>query len=167
MQLIGYMNGVAAIMGILMISILGRRTLLILGHVAMTLIFIFCGFAILYDYSLSAYISILLFIMFFHFSHGTVTWLYTPEVTVDAASGFALAGQFINLSIIALTFEFMLAGPLDIYGTIWYHACWNFVGLIFMVVFVKETRGLTDKEKKLLYSPIFPIGNSEQELENV
>lgn len=156
--MIGYMNGFAAILGIIAISLLGRRTLLIVGHVNMTVVMGFAGYSFLYGYAFASYIAILLFIMFFHLSHGTVTWLYTPEVTVDAASGFALGGQFISLSIICLTFEFMIAGPLNVHGTIWYHAAWNFVGLIFMCVLVRETRGLTDKQKKLLYSPIYPIG---------
>ena len=29
----------------------------------------------------------------------------------------------------------------------------NFAGFIFCVIFVKETRGLTDLQKKTLYSP--------------
>ena len=129
----------------------------------MTLVLTLCGFAILYGVHLGSYMAILAFILFFHLSQGSVAWLYVPEVTVDAASGLAVGAQFINLSIISLTFEFMIAGPLKSHGSIWYFAVWNFVGFIFMIVVVKETRGLTDKQKKLLYSPVSLVQTSVEE----
>ena len=39
------------------------------------------------------------------------------------------------------------------HGTIWVYAGINFAGFIFCLIFVKETRGLTDLQKKTLYSP--------------
>ena len=38
-------------------------------------------------------------------------------------------------------------------GTFWYFAGITFIGFLFMVFIVKETRGLEDVEKKTLYSP--------------
>jgi hypothetical protein len=39
-----------------------------------------------------------------------------------------------------------------VHGSIWYYSGLNFLGLIFFIVFVRESRGLTDLEKKSLYS---------------
>ena len=39
------------------------------------------------------------------------------------------------------------------HGTVWYFSALNFLGLLFFLFFVKETKGLTDLEKKTLYSP--------------
>ena len=72
---------------------------------------------------------------------------------MDAASGFATGAQFINLMLITFTFESMINSSLRIYGTIWYFAAMTILGFLFCLCFGSETRGLTDLEKKTLYSP--------------
>ena len=72
---------------------------------------------------------------------------------MDAASGFATGAIGINLILVSFTFEFMINSALKIYGSIWYFAGLTFVGFFFCIFFVRETRGLTDIEKKSLYSP--------------
>ena len=80
-------------------------------------------------------------------------WIYISEVTVDSASGFCVAGKFTNLLIVSFSFEYMINSPLMIHGTIWYYSSISFVGFLFCLFFVKETMGLTENEKKTLYSP--------------
>jgi hypothetical protein len=58
-----------------------------------------------------------------------------------------------NLTVISLTFEFMINSELKVYGSIWYFAAFTFVGFLFCLIFVRETKGLTDVQKKMLYSP--------------
>jgi len=82
-----------------------------------------------------------------------VIWLYVPEVTIDASTGLAVASQFINMTMVSLTFEFMINSSLEVHGTIWYYSALTFLGCFFCIIFIKETRGLTDLEKKTLYSP--------------
>ena len=82
-----------------------------------------------------------------------MAWLYVPEVTVDEASGICMAALYINLTLISLTFEFMINSALKVYGSIWYFSGLTFLGFIFCYYFVRETRGLNDIEKKLLYTP--------------
>ena len=72
---------------------------------------------------------------------------------MDAATGFAAGAQFINTTIISFTFEFMINSELNVYGSIWYFSGFTLLGFLFMLFFVRETRGLTDLEKKTLYSP--------------
>ena len=38
-------------------------------------------------------------------------------------------------------------------GTFFFHCVCTFLGLIFMYIYLKETDGLTDKQKKELYIP--------------
>jgi hypothetical protein len=40
------------------------------------------------------------------------------------------------------------------FGTFLFFSVVSFVGAIFMFFFVKETKGLNDKEKKALYQPV-------------
>ena len=112
-----------------------------------------CGLSSFKGWDLEAFIALCLFIGTFEITQGSVAWLYIPEVTVDAAAGFATGAQFVNLMLITFTFEFMINSPLQIYGTIWYFCGMTFLGFLFCVFFVRETKGLTDIEKKSLYSP--------------
>ena len=129
---------------------MGRRPIFITGSLAMGLTLFACGLSVLHNWNLTAFIMILCFHAAFNTTHGALCWLYVPEVCVDSATGLAIASQFINLTIIAFTFEFMINSSLQVYGSIWYFSALNFLGFFFFLFFVKETRGLTDLQKKTL-----------------
>ena len=86
-------------------------------------------------------------------THGAVAFLYISEVCVDVAAGLVLGVMFLSLTFSMLTFELKIESSLDIHGTIWFYAAITFIGFIFCLFFVRETRGLSDLEKKTLYSP--------------
>ena len=151
--LVGATNAIASLIVILYVERVGRKTILAAGQLAMTIALFFCGLAVLNQWNLTSFIMILLGIVSYHFSQGSVAWLYVPEVTVDAAAGLAVAAQFINLTILSICFEYMINSALQVQGTFWYFAGITFIGFLFMVFIVKETRGLEDVEKKTLYSP--------------
>ena len=112
-----------------------------------------CGVCVLYGYNMASFVTLCLFVASFQLSQGSVAWLYIPEVCVDAASGFAAGAQFLNLIVISFTFEFMINSPLKVYGSLWIFAAFSAIGVIYVIFFVKETKGLTDLEKKTLYTP--------------
>ena len=47
----------------------------------------------------------------------------------------------------------MINSALKVHGSIWYFAVLTAIGCLFMIVYVRESRGLSDLEKKTLYSP--------------
>ena len=47
----------------------------------------------------------------------------------------------------------MIRSPLGGAGTMAYYSAWSILGTIFCYFFVKESRGLTDSQKKNLYTP--------------
>ena len=55
-----------------------------------------------------SFVTLNLFIASYQLSQGSVAWLYISEVTIDASAGFAASAQFINASIVSLTFEYMI-----------------------------------------------------------
>jgi len=112
-------------------SKLGRRTILMNGMLAMALSLFFCGLGVLSEWHMASFVMIIVFIFCFHFSMGCVAWVYIPEVCVDAASGFALSGQFLFLVMITLTFEFMINSALKVYGTIWFFGAVTFLGFVY------------------------------------
>lgn len=112
----------------------------------------FCGLSAFKGWDLEAFVTLCFFIFTFNMTQGSVAWLYVPEVTVDAASGFCTSFMYFNLIILSFSFEFMINSSMKIYGTLWYFSGMTFVGFLFCIFFVRETRGLTDLEKKMLYT---------------
>ena len=90
-------------------------------------------------------------------TQGGVSWLYVAEVCIDAAVGFASNGQFLTLCVLSFSFEFLINSSLGVHGTLYVYGIVTIIGGFFVVFFVKETRGLSDHEKKTLYTPISKV----------
>merc|ERR1711997_362107 len=61
--------------------------------------------------------------------------------------------QFLHIVQISSTVEYMIGGFLQVHGTFLYFGVICIIGGIFSMIFVKESKGLTDFEKKNLYTP--------------
>ena len=88
-----YMIGVAscvfALLGVLVIKYLGRKTIFAVGLLNMGICHVAAGVCIQYEWYLTGFIAIIVFIAFFNMSVGNVTFIYTSEVAVDKAAGLA------------------------------------------------------------------------------
>jgi hypothetical protein len=84
-------------------------------------------------------------------SQGCIAWIYCSEVPVDEASGFVMAGQFLLMLILSLSMEFLINSALQIHGTFWMFGIASFFGAFFVNYFIRESKGLTDRQKKRLY----------------
>ena len=80
--------------------------------------------------------------------------MYAAEVAVDTALGLCVLALFLSLLEKAITMEFMVhseaigsSGMFFILGGI------TLIGAAFVQIFIKETKGLSDKDKKQLYMP--------------
>lgn len=73
------------------------------------------------------------------------------EVVVDNALGFCFLSLKGTALIISLTTEYIMKSQLHPYGAFWLYGGLATVGAGYIFVFMRETRGLTDKEKKQLY----------------
>lgn len=80
--------------------------------------------------------------------------MYAGEVASDTGLGLAILALYASLLEKAITMEFMVHsktfGP---EGMFFFLGGITFLGAVFIIVFVKETAGLDDKAKKLLYTP--------------
>lgn len=150
---IGAMNGLGATLSVLVVMYFGRKSILVVGQFFIGLFMFLCGLCIMQEWNSTSFVMINLLIVTFHLTQGSIAWLYTSEVCIDAAQGFTASGQWVNLMIISLTFEFMINSPLKVYGSLWYFASLSIIGSLLMACLVRETRGLTDLEKKTLYTP--------------
>ena len=69
---------------------------------------------------------------------------------VDKATGLAGSGSWISVTIFSMSMEYMLAS-LNAEGTMFIFAGICLLSSLFIAIWVKETKGLTDKEKKNIY----------------
>lgn len=88
----------------------------------------------------------------FNWTMGAVHWFYMAEVLTDRQFGFIACSHYSGGLFLSLTSESMLdlltpPGLFTMLSIIMVIASW------FTCRFMKETRGLTDGEKKTLYMP--------------
>ena len=74
-------------------------------------------------------------------------------MTVDSGLGFGVFGIKFTGLVISLTNEYLMDSELHPYGVFWLYAGITWCGALFFGLFMKETRGLTDRQKKELYRP--------------
>ena len=148
----GFCNFVFAVLSTQLVKVVGRRPLLLYGQIFMSFFMMMIGFFKVTKSYTEMFITMNLFIGAFQLSIGSVAWLYVAETTVDQASGFCMTGNFITCILISFSMEYLMASALQVQGTFWLFGVLTAIGAIFVFFFVKETRGLSDKEKKSLYS---------------
>ena len=90
--------------------------------------------------------------------------MYAAEVAVDTALGLCILALFLSLLEKAITMEFMVHDPnFGSEGMFFFLGGITIVGAIFVLIFVKETKGLSDLKKKQLYMPQEFIDAEEDE----
>jgi len=101
---------------------------------------------------------LLLFILFFEFSAGPITWLYLSEICHEKAASVATAlANFLSLAVSLFTLKIVsgftsnkehpeqLGLLFIILGVV------SLVATLFMSVCMKETRGLSQEEREKLF----------------
>ena len=82
----------------------------IIGDFGMGFSHIMAAVCLLKEWYLVAFCCMTLFIAFFNLTVGNVTFIYTAEISVDSAAGIALAIQFVHMTQISFTVEYMIGG---------------------------------------------------------
>ena len=140
-----------AILSPIPVRLFKRKPLLLTGQLCMSFFFAAIGFCLIYELNVLAIVSMNLFIASFNFSQGAALPIYLAEVTVDSAMGLCIFFLFFSQLEIAITTDFIVQSSLGPQGMFFICSFITFLGAIFVWVFMKETSGLTDAEKKTLY----------------
>ncbi|CDW74001.1 sugar transporter family protein [Stylonychia lemnae] len=152
-----YGLGVAQLFGlgiaIWMLKKVGRRLLLITGHFLMATCHLLIGIFAYQNMSIWVAVMMISFIMTYQITNGPVIWLYTSEVVVDTALGACIFTLWGTVLVLSLTTNFLMNSALRPQGVFWLFSGISIFGGIYCIIFIRETKGLTDKEKKTLYSP--------------
>ena len=137
---------------------IGRKPLLWIGSAGMTVTLALVAFAfagapldeagklmLSDDMGVLALVSANLYVIFFNVSWGPVMWIMLGEMFPNQirGSGLAVAGfaQWIANFVITLTFPVLLASFLGLAGTYSIYALFSALSVVFVLRYVKETKG--------------------------
>jgi len=133
----------------------------------MTVLLCLVGVFSYLEYNTSMLVMILLFLITFQQSDGPVFYIYASEIAVDTGLGFsflALKGSALALS---LTTEYLMDSKLQPPGVFWLFSTCTLASALFFICTMRETRGLTDKQKKRLYRPETIVWEEGQDADNL
>ena len=108
--------------------------------------------SLVYEQSILVLLFLCLYLLCFQFSSGPITWIYAAEVGTDQALGLSTLAFFATMLLIAMSMDFIIQSSLGPEGMFAIFSLVTYLGAIFVHVCVKETKGLTDIEKKTLFS---------------
>ncbi|MCP2679588.1 sugar porter family MFS transporter [Maricaulaceae bacterium NA33B04] len=153
----------SVLLALFLIDTVGRKPLLIIGSIGMTVTLALAAFAfssgelvdgqlnLSDDMGLLALIAANAYVMFFNFSWGPVMWVMLGEMFPNQirGSGLAVAGLFqwgANF-VITMTFPIML-GSIGLAGAYGIYAGFALISILFVIKAVRETRGRELEEMK-------------------
>ena len=126
-----------------LVNYLGRRTLMIAGAAIQSLTLLFAGLAFWQGYQIFGFILINLTTVAWLISEAGIG-LYALETVPDIVYVVYSSASYVAIGIAALTSRSIRDSVLGNAGFMWLFAAFNFLGVFYLMVFVKETKGLTD-----------------------
>jgi len=162
---IGVANTFFATFATIPIRYIGRKKILFGGHFLMGTAQVLIGVMYMIDQYVALYCFLILFISGFQLSTGNLSFIYFAEACVDSAMGVVIACQFFTMVVFSLAISYMVDSALKMQGTFWIYAVINFIGVVFVGVFVKETKGKTPAELKALYLPKGKVAKEDEQVE--
>lgn len=149
--LIGVFNLIAHLPAVYLINKLPRRTLLITGHVLIAFSHLMVGIFAASTNDNGVITMILLFMIIYVITNGPIIWLYVSEIVVDAGLSACLFILWTLVLLLSLFTHPLMDSFLKPQGVFWLFGVTSGIGAWFTWKYVKETNGLSDKEKKMLY----------------
>lgn len=143
-----FLNGtslISALVAVLVLNKIGRRTLLVSGHFIMAGCHAMVGLFAYWNMSYWIVAWMMSFKVAYYIANGPVIWLYVSEVVVDTALGLCIFSLWGTVLVLSLTTNFLMESALHPYGVFWLFAGISLVGGIYCFFVIKETRGLNDK----------------------
>jgi len=147
-----FVNMIAVFGASAMLNFAGRRTLMMVWTAACAGCLFFQGVAAINEWGYVELGMTMLFVCAFEFGPGPILWLYMGEILEDNAMSVAVFLNWFFVMIVGLfTPTLMKPTVLGSGGTFIMFGAFNVIAVIFIVFFMKETKGLSDAEVKRLY----------------
>ena len=145
---VGAVNFLGSCLSIITLRYLGRRTLLVSGHMGMSICYLLMGVFTITGLNYGVLVMISLFLLIFCNTSGPVAWIYCSETCSDGALGACLMVLYATVTILSLITEPLMNSALQPQGVFFLFSGFNFLGFFFMYFYVPETKGLIEAEKK-------------------
>lgn len=104
------------------------------------------------EYKVVLILLSLVFITFFEISIGPIMWLYLAEIMTPRGAGFAYGVNWMSVIILSL-FGLFLFGNVERSTVYLIFSSFCALGMLFILLFIKETSGLSTYRCKKLYFP--------------
>lgn len=147
---IGAVNLVFTLLAMWQVDKLGRRPLMLIGSLGLSIVYIILAFMLQNKYPAGMVsIFVLLAISLYAISLAPVTWVLISEIFPNKIRGVASSVAIVSLwaAYFILVFTFpILAEKLGTYGPFYLYAGICFLGFLFIRKKVKETKGQTLEE---------------------
>jgi hypothetical protein len=140
-------------MAFILIPRFGRCIILLVGYAIITVCHIGTGCFLIFNYDLGVLICMSFFLVAYNCTTGQLAWIYTAETSSDIAYGVIIVTLWSCVLIELLTSEPLMNSAIGAQGVFFIFGISTFFAVFFVKAFMKETRGLTDKEKKSIYAP--------------
>mmetsp|Transcript_18127 Transcript_18127/g.30966 ORF Transcript_18127/g.30966 Transcript_18127/m.30966 type:complete len:203 (+) Transcript_18127:1058-1666(+) len=151
-QLFGVFQLISSIISSFVVRRFRRRQLMIWGQVFISIALFGLAASLEAKSSLMTLLLILFHASVFSVTIGVVHWIYIPEFLNDVQFGFVCTFHYLNGVEISIVTEYLFNG-LGLGGTFIFYGLISFAGIFFFIWNLKETDGLTDRQKKQLYWP--------------
>ena len=143
-MMVGIINCFSSLIAIPLLTKFGRKTLLIFGQIGMGASLLLLAVFALLNESIAIEVFTMCFITFFELSIGSIMFLYIAEITTEVGVSVATFIVWTMIVIFGL-FTVDLFKTLTAAGVYFALAAFSMLGLIFIILMVKETKGKTKK----------------------
>lgn len=147
---IGFVNLVFTLLAMWQVDKLGRRPLMLIGSLGLSIVYIILAFMLQKQFPAGMVsIFVLLAISMYAISLAPVTWVLISEIFPNKIRGVASSVAIVSLwgAYFILVFTFpILAKKLGAYGPFYLYAGICFLGFLFVLRKVRETKGQTLEE---------------------
>jgi len=155
--LVGVINMFSSLISTQTVKFFGRRTLVVWGHMFIAIIHCSIGLLNNAGNDIGVLVMLLMFLFVYQNTSGPVAWLYAAETTIDAALGICLLTLWGTVFILSLVCPILMSDPKDgglgQSNVFFMLSGLAVLGSLYSYFALVETRGLSDKEKKLIFTP--------------
>lgn len=144
-MMIGGVSVIACIISTKFVTLFGRRTIIMYGHLAMAASHLSIG--ILHNMKMDKEVlpMILFFKLLYDNTSGPIAWLYVVETVIDTAFGVSIFVLWFTIFVLSLVTPIIMSSDsLGVSNVFFLYSAFCFGGFLYGVFFIKETKGLTD-----------------------
>ena len=150
---IGLSGFIGAVLGLWTVKYLTRRAIFIGGHLIMAVQLFFVGHFIDTKQPELALMNMCAFLVVYQSTEGPAFWVYIGDVvSSDSVIGICLFFQQILLNAQSMGTIYLINSPVGVNGLFYLLGIVQVAAFFLFTFFLKETKGLSDLDKKSLYA---------------